>query len=57
MNGIELKICRIKAGIRQYKLAAHLGIPQSTLSEIESGKKLLPEQLRKKLREILGANT
>jgi len=44
----DIKIARIKAGLRQYDLAARLGIPSSRLSEIESGRlKPLPELLER----------
>jgi transcriptional regulator with XRE-family HTH domain len=39
MNGTELKIARIRRGLRQYRLAAALGIPQTTLCAIENGQK------------------
>lgn len=38
MQGLELKIARIRAGLYQYEVAARVGIPQTTLCEIELGK-------------------
>lgn len=39
VNGVDIKIARLKAGLLQYVLAAKLGIPPSRLSEIESGRR------------------
>ena len=38
MQGIDLKIARIKAGKKQYEVAAELGICPTKLSRIELGK-------------------
>ena len=53
MTGIDIKIARIRAGVKQYRLAAQLGVPQSTLCEIESEKKPLEPQLLGKILRIL----
>jgi transcriptional regulator with XRE-family HTH domain len=37
MTGMDLRIIRIQNGIKQFELAAWLGIPQTTLSRIELG--------------------
>ena len=39
MNGIEIKIARIRAGLRQYEVAARVGMPPSRLCEIECGRR------------------
>ena len=39
MRGIELKLKRIKAGSKQYKVAALVGIPANRLCEIEIGRR------------------
>ena len=39
MNGLELKIKRIRAGLTQYDLAQKAGIHPSRLSEMETGKR------------------
>ena len=39
MNGLELKIRRIRAGMTQYDLAQEAGIHPSRLSEMETGKR------------------
>ncbi len=53
VNGLDIKIARLKAGFRQYDLAARLGIPPSRLSEIESGRRELSPNLLKRLFEVL----
>jgi transcriptional regulator with XRE-family HTH domain len=37
MTGMDLRIMRIENRIKQFELAAWLGIPQTTLSRIELG--------------------
>ena len=43
MNGLELKIRRIRAGLTQYDLAQEAGIHPSRLSEMETGKRPVAE--------------
>jgi transcriptional regulator with XRE-family HTH domain len=38
MRDIDIKIARIRAGLKQYKVAIRVGIPPNRLSEIESGR-------------------
>lgn len=38
ISGLELKVLRLRAGLRQYELAAQLGITQTKLSKIECGR-------------------
>ncbi len=40
--GIELKLRRVRAGVRQYQVARELGIPASMLCEWENGRKPVP---------------
>lgn len=53
VKGIDLKIMRLKAGIRQYDLAARLGIPSNRLSEMESGRRQPSAELLQRLVQIL----
>ena len=53
VKGIDIKIMRLRAGIRQYQLAARLGIHPSKLSEIESGRRQPSDELLQQLMEIL----
>ena len=43
MNGLELKIRRIRAGLTQYDLAQEASIHPSRLSEMEIGKRPVAE--------------
>ena len=43
-QGIELKLQRIRAGLRQYSVAQELGIPASTLRDYENGRKPVPSR-------------
>ena len=54
-EGVEIKILRIKAGLRQYEVAASVGILPNRLSEIEAGRRRpSPELLQRILRTIKG---
>ena len=39
MDGIEIKIARIRAGLKQYELAQRAGIREPELSMIETGRR------------------
>ena len=39
MNGTEIKVARIRAGLRQYELAARAGVRETELSLIENNRK------------------
>ncbi len=39
--GIDLKLLRVRAGLRQYAVAQRLGIPPSTLRAMENGRRPL----------------
>ena len=41
-DGMELKLLRVRAGLRQYRVAQELGIPPSTLCDYENGRKPVP---------------
>lgn len=53
MDAIELKILRIKAGLRQYEVAASLGITQTKLSEIECGRVKPNSELLQRILEVI----
>ena len=57
VNGIELKIMRLRAGIRQYELAARIGIPANRLSEIELGRRMPSIELVTRIVDILNEMT
>ncbi|MCK4789106.1 MAG: helix-turn-helix transcriptional regulator [Desulfobacteraceae bacterium] len=49
---LDLKIARIKVGLKQYELAARVGIGPTKLCEIEAGRREVSPEL---LKRILGA--
>ena len=53
INGLELKVLRIRAGLRQYELAAQLGITQTKLSEIECGRVQPSMELLQRILDII----
>lgn len=50
--GINLKIARIKAGLRQYEVARLVGIAPPRLSEIEAGLRQPSPELLKRIRKV-----
>ena len=56
-EGVEIKIARIRAGLRQYEVATSVGILPNRLSEIEAGRRRpSPELLQRILQVIKGNN-
>ena len=45
MNGVDLKIARVRSGVRQYRLAAALGVPSTVVWQLESGRRPLSPEL------------
>lgn len=52
-NAKELKIYRIRSGIKQIDLAIRLGISPSQLSKIENGYAECTEELKKEILKIV----
>ncbi len=50
---LALKVERTAAGIRQFEVAQQLGISESHLSRIESGRKPVTDELAGRIRAIL----
>lgn len=57
LQAIDLKILRLRAGLKQYELAARLGIPASALSEIENGRRQPSPELLARMLEIIEGET
>jgi len=51
--GLDLKLRRIRARIRQYRLAQELGIPPTTLCDWENGRRPIPARQQARILEIL----
>jgi transcriptional regulator with XRE-family HTH domain len=54
MEAIELKIKRLRSGLKQYELAAKLGISPTQLCEIELGRRKPSPELLQHILEIIG---
>ena len=56
-EGVEIRIARIRAGVRQYEVAMSVGISPARLSEIEAGRRRpSPELLERILAVIRGGH-
>ena len=40
MNGLDLKIARLRAGVRGFELARHVGMTETMLSRTETGRRV-----------------
>lgn len=56
MKGLELKVSRIKAGLRQYEVAAKVGIPATKLCEIEAGRRKPSDDLLRRILQVIEGN-
>ena len=53
MDGLEIKIARIRAGVRAYDLAQRVGLSESALSRIETGRKQPSPEVAARITEAL----
>ncbi len=53
MDSMNLKITRIKLGLRQYEVAAAVGIAPCRLSEIETGRREPSPELLAKILKVI----
>jgi transcriptional regulator with XRE-family HTH domain len=53
VDGLEIKIARIRAGVRAYELAHQLGMSESALSRIETGRKQPSPELAARIADAL----
>lgn len=56
MRGLELKLRRIKTGLKQYEVAARVGISASRLCEIELGRRKVSPDLMARICKALEQN-
>jgi len=52
-EGVEIKIARIRTGLRQYEVAARVGILPNRLSEIESGRRRPSPELLERILQAM----
>ena len=55
-EGLEIKIARIRAGLRQYEVATSVGIPANRLSEIEAGRRRPSSELLERILKGIKGN-
>jgi transcriptional regulator with XRE-family HTH domain len=55
-EGVEIKIARIRAGLRQYEVATSVGILPNRLSEIEAGRRRPSPELLERILQIIKGN-
>jgi DNA-binding transcriptional regulator YiaG len=55
-EGIEMKVARIRAGLRQYEVATSVGILANRLSEIEAGRRRPSPELLERILQVIKGN-
>ena len=56
VKGLEIKIFRLRAGLRQYVVAGKVGIAPSRLSESESGRRQPSRELLERILQVIKGN-
>jgi transcriptional regulator with XRE-family HTH domain len=57
ISGLELKIVRLRAGLKQYELAAKVGIAPTQLCEIETGRREPALELLERILRVIKRNS
>ena len=57
MDGIDLVTLRLRAGLRQYQLAARLGVTQTMVCDLERGRRTITPEIEQQIRTLLPAAT
>lgn len=52
-GGLRLKLLRVRAGVRQYRVAQELGIPPSVLCDWEAGRRPLPAGMEERVEDAI----
>lgn len=55
-EGLEIKVARIRAGLRQYQVAMSVGILPNRLSEIEAGRRRPSADLLERILQVIKVN-
>ena len=55
-EGAEIKVARIRAGLRQYDVAKSVGILANRLSEIEAGRRRPSPELLERILQVMRGN-
>ena len=57
MDGIDLVALRLRAGLRQFELAARLGVTQTMVCDLERGRRTITPEIEQQIRTVLTAAT
>ena len=52
MTALELKLARTRLGLTQFSIALKLGIHPARVSDLETGKREVPEAVAERVREL-----
>jgi ribosome-binding protein aMBF1 (putative translation factor) len=52
-DGFDVLVARRKAGLKQYQLAARLGVSHTVVCDIERGRRSVSPEMAERLREAL----
>ncbi len=52
-SGMQLKLLRVRAGVRQYRVAQELGVPASTLCDWENGRRPLSARTAARIEQAI----
>lgn len=55
MTGLDIKIARLKAGLKGYELARQVGISPDKMSQIEVGRAVPSDELAKRIMAAIAA--
>jgi len=53
MDRFELIMLRLRSGLKQWELAQRLGISQTTLCDLERGRRPITTELKQRIRKAL----
>lgn len=53
MNRFEIVALRLRAGLRQYQLAALLGVTQTALCDLERGRRSITQDDERRIRQAI----
>ena len=53
ITGLDLKVARVRSGLRQYDVASKVGIAPNRLSEIENGRRQISTELFQHILEVI----
>ena len=55
MNGMDLRLARVRIGLTQFEFGLKLGVHPARLSEMETSKRAVPEEVVHNVERLLDA--